>query len=428
MGGERRRGARLAGLALVLVLVPVPAGPAAGEAPARGRWVTASVAVGFDSFSERYSIEEADTLDLTNELRTALGLELRHAWTAKSRLELAEVLTVSDLALRNRSRLELELAPRGEDRLVAANELTTKRDLDGGDESALASDYVQDAMWLTYRGPLTGVLGVRLREQLEVVDFAVESDYEYDTWRNVAGAGLAIEPDLDASVELDYEYGRRRVPDSSAVDYREHAFVASWWQIAGARTELEAQGRFERRRYREETVRPGYVGLRAGGRVGVRLSERFTLRLRQEVDATSYDVPSQVYYNSVEHLSGLEGALAFRDGEVEAGLEPRYTTLRADEGSGEDYDERSAVIRLSWMHGASFWLDAALELGRRDYRDAGESVFSDYAFARTNVFSTVELGPRTAWNLYLSHEPERHEVEGDDTTTTLVSTDVTVRF
>ena len=38
------------------------------------------------------------------------------------------------------------------------------------------------------------------------------------------------------------------------------------------------------------------------------------------------------------------------------------------------------------------------------------------------------LGDRTTLSTYLSYEPERHEVPGDDATISLISTDLTVRF
>ena len=39
-----------------------------------------TVSAGFDSFGERFSIAEDDTLDFTNEFRSQVGLDYRYLW------------------------------------------------------------------------------------------------------------------------------------------------------------------------------------------------------------------------------------------------------------------------------------------------------------------------------------------------------------
>jgi hypothetical protein len=424
---------------------------AAAGAPLRVEGFSSLFSVGFDSFSEKFSIDDADTLDLLNEFRSSVGLAYRHAFggdggdrsasegTAApppSRLRLEDVLTFSDAAVRNRWNADLELVSGRGDRLLLASELSSRQIHQGGDLSS-SSDYIQEVARAQVRARLTGPFSLFLRDRFEVIDFAQEDAYEMDYRRNEAGVGFAVESGLDSALEMTFLRGDRVVPDSSAIDYSEHALRMVWWQGLGLRSRIEAQADIGRRRYEDESVRPGYVLFAGQGRLAVGVGERFEVRLREELEATSYAAPSQVYFDQWLELAGIELMAAVAPG-LELGVEPRVSLLRAEEGSGEDYDEWSGVLLADWLRIGRFWLAASVEAGNRDYRKqavASEdtlggagSIFSDYSFVRTNVFGNLELGRRTTWSLHFSHEPERHALEGDDVTTSLFSTELVVRF
>jgi hypothetical protein len=419
-----------------MVLLAAPALPV--DAAGQEDGFSSTFSLGFDSFSEKYSIEDADTLDYSNELRSAVGLAYGRRWGGTgaaqdagygtSRFEVKDVLTVSDAAVRNRWNMGLDLAAGANHQVSLANELTNKR-FNSGDELNLSSDYVQELARVLYRTRLSDILAINLRDRFELVDFSQEDAYEMDYRRNEAGAGLSIEPGVDASLDFAYALSHRTVPDSSAIDYREHDFRVDWWQVFGFRTSVEVKGEVERRRYEDELIRPGYFTFLGDGHLEVRVTDRFAMRLREEIESSDYDAQSEVYYDRVLQRAGVEARFNVTS-ELELGLEPRYTLLRGADESIEDYDELSVVLAGDWIRFNRLWLTSSVEYGRRVYAaqvvDAG--VFSDYTFFRTNVFSTVELGRGTVWNLYLSHEPERHVNDNDDTTTALFSTDLSVRF
>jgi hypothetical protein len=252
------------------------------------------------------------------------------------------------------------------------------------------------------------------------------SQYEYDYWRNETETSLRINPNFDTSLEFAYAFGYRSVPDSSAIDYREHQLRADWWQTYGFRTDLEWSGEVEERSYIDEETRPGYVRVATGVHLGVWVTDQAGLRFREELEVIDYDAASQVYFSTFLNRIGVEAAFRVTPA-LEIGIEPRFALLRADAASGEDFDELSLVLSGDWFRLSRLWFDASFELGHRDYSDA-VGIYSDYWFGRSNLYATIELGNRTAWNLFLSYEPERHEIDGDDTTTALVSTDLTLRF
>lgn len=432
----RRRASALITLIIFGPLTHAIAASAASPLTRPGRdGLSPTFSLGFDSFSEKYSIEDADTLDLSNELRSSVGLTYRRGWGSEvnpgreaSVFQIKDVLTVSDAAIRNRWDVDLELAVRSGDRLSLSNELSSRR-IDPGGDLNLSSDYIQDVARFYYRDRLSEILVFTLRDRFEVIDFDEEDAYETDYRRNEASAELAIEPGLDGSVEFAYTRGDRAVPDSSAIDYREHALRVTWWQGFGWSTRVEAQGEIERRRYRDEVTRPGYFLITGDGHLAVALTQRLEVRLHEELEVTSYDALSQVYFDRFLQRAGLEAAVSVTAA-LELGLEPRYTFLRAEEESEEDYDEWSAVLAGDWIRLDRLWLTSSVEIGRRDYRVAETqgSIFSDYTFVRTDLFSTFELSRLITWNVYMSREPERHAIEDDDTTTTLFSTELTVKF
>ena len=60
--------------------------------------------------------------------------------------------------------------------------------------------------------------------------------------------------------------------------------------------------------------------------------------------------------------------------------------------------------------------------------DPTEIIFSDFVAHRVLMFLTVRPTQRTSVNLFVDHEPQRHKIEDDDSTTTLFSLDIAYTF
>jgi hypothetical protein len=387
--------------------------------------------IGFDSFGERYSLEDADTLDFSNEVWTRAGMLVQRPLTRRGRFWVDDQLSFSNVALRNRLALGLDVLLRADDALHLKSDLGLRRnhpDLNRDDALAASSSYWQEDARLSYRPRLTDELRLRLGERFFVIDFMDETRYEYDYFQNEAGFGLELEPALGRLFELDYGWARRMVPDSSAVDYGEQRLQIGYRQSDGLWGRFELMGEAARRNYRAEEVRPGSTVVRAEGALALALAERWEVRVGDGCESTTYGAPSAVYFDVIENRVGA-GVFLLLGPAFELGAEPRYTLLRAAEEADEDYDELSLGLSLRAFRGQSGWLDLAVEPGHRDYLDqAPESIYSDYDFVRGTAVGSLQLGDRTTLSAYLSYEPERHEEPGDDATITLISTDLTVRF
>ncbi|MGD8394075.1 MAG: hypothetical protein PVF43_01235 [Candidatus Eiseniibacteriota bacterium] len=446
----RGRAARLApppGPLLVWLVLPVlvPLQPVAARADP-GQLET-TLSAGFDSFGERYTIDEADTLDFTSELRSIAGLRYTREWGRGHELELRNTLSVSGSSLRNQLVTGVELVRRRDDRLILSNELSVKR-FDRGDDYSVASDHVQETVRAGYRARLDESVVLRLGQRLEVYAFDDPSTYEYDYRRSRTSVDLDVVRGLGTAFDLGYAFAYRGVPDSTAIDYLDHEVRGDLLGYFGSRATLDLGTSLFRRSYRDPEVRPGYYLLDGAARLGVRVADRLELRLHQELELYDYRAPNEVYFDSRRHLNGVEAAFE-PTADVRLGLEPRFTYLKAS-NDAEEYQETSVVVSGEWIRLDGLWLTASLELGRRDYRAVAENLlatelstgtnqvadddpfaallYTDYGFARVNLFATVEFARRYAFNLYLSHEPERHDDSSDDTTLTLLSTDITVRF
>ena len=399
-----------------------------GAAAPRVLW---TAGIGFDSFGERYSLEAADTLDFSNEVWTRAGVMAQRPWTRRGRFWIEDQLSFSNIALRNRIAFGLDRAWRVDDALSFQSDLALRRNHPGPDQNdalALSSSYWQEDARLSYRPRLTDELRLRLGERFFLIDFTGETRYEYDYLQNELALGLELERGLGRVLDLDYGYARRLVPDSSAVDYGEHRVRVGYRASDGLWGRFELAGEALRRHYRDEEVRPGSTVLRAEGSLALAAGERWEMRIGDGCESTTYDAPSSVYFDLVVNRSGI-GVFYLLGPAFEIGGEPRYTLLRAAEDAGEDYDELSLSVALRLFRGQTAWLDLALEPGHRDYLDrAPEGIYSDYDFVRGTAVGSLQLGDRTTLAAYVSYEPERHEVPGDDATITLISTDLTVRF
>jgi hypothetical protein len=421
---QDRRAKLAAAVAVLLSAVgAVDPGPALG---ADSRLET-TISAGFDSFGEKFSIDESDTLDVTNEVRSIVGLTFRRHWARGHAFDARNSFGFSPSAIRNALRLGLELRARRRDEFSLTNELTIKR-FNPGTDFTLSSNHVQEIVRASYRAGLSDDVAVRIRHRSELLSFTDPSRFEYSYRRHDVGAALELVRNLDTSVDVSYDIGYRSVPDSSAVNYVNHALGGHLLEVIGWRWTIDVGASMERRRYRDPWTRPGYYTFDLRGRLSARLTPRTELRVRQELESFTYDIPGDVYFNSLAHRSGIGFAWTVVQ-DLEFVVEPRFAYLEAAAVS-EEYRERSVLLAIDWIRIHRLWLTASVDIGQRDYRVDGDEnlIFSDYSFVRTDAFSTIEFGGRYAWNVFLSYEPERHDNTNDDTTMTLLSTDLTVRF
>jgi hypothetical protein len=109
--------------------------------------------------------------------------------------------------------------------------------------------------------------------------------------------------------------------------------------------------------------------------------------------------------------------------------------------SGARYQARtnttSWVQDLAWntAGGTRAWISLSYEPGVRSYPafdtnpvDREPSLFSDYSYHRLSLFANVRIARSLTFSAFIDYPPEDHKREGDDTTVTLVSLELTSAF
>jgi hypothetical protein len=157
---------------------------------------------------------------------------------------------------------------------------------------------------------------------------------------------------------------------------------------------------------------------------------RFGLRFDNVFESYQFDQSSSIFFNYIENRSVAQ--LTYFDATVfTIGAGPAYGFLRSGLSSEDEYTEIGAKISLDWNSGGKLWLSASYEPGRRDYAldpISDAFLFSDFVYHRVLVFATLNVVAHTSLNLFANFEPEDHAIPTEDTTTTLLSADITYRF
>ena len=112
---------------------------------------------------------------------------------------------------------------------------------------------------------------------------------------------------------------------------------------------------------------------------------------------------------------------------------PGGELLRAPDAEREGYGQYHITLGFDVMT-SGIWVDVSYKVGRRDYaspapRDDLQSVpRSDYTFADLLFLAEKRLWGPLSLRMTASHDVEWHELEEDDVTVFLVSSEVSYRF
>jgi len=409
-----------AGAFLLAALTSSPAGAQDLLAAPERAWILrSSVALAYDSFGQRYTVADDDTLDLIDELsgRWILGLEHRgNAW-----FELANSLGIGQEATRNDTHLGLRWRARTLD-VQILDDLHTKawRELS---QYTLSSDYLTNTARLLVTVWPVGPWRLRGTGRLENAHFMQRSRYNYDYWRHDLGAEVERRWGVFSELRGGYSYGRREVPDSTAIDYRAHRITAGWTQEFGAHT-LTLDQWVERRRYRDTGTRSPYLDYEADLTLSAALGMSTRLRPAYRALVTNYDLPDSIYTDATEQSVEilLERELTPN---TTLGVGPRGEFRRTGSLFDRPYDQWGLKGTLSYLPGPSLWVQFSNEIGVRTHRAGSEVLFTDYLFNWSTLMLSWHFPPRLNLDLFFSLEPEDHADDRDDTTTLLVSTALT---
>lgn len=388
--------------------------------------VSGSVTTGFDSFTEKYTIVEEDTLDRLTEFRTRLRLGYAHGTFLHDYLQLQGESVIGEESLESTARLNL-LRRWGPSRFAVDTDLTFRTYRDSS-EYSFPNDFLRFSLRAYARREIASGLSLRLTERLELLDFDERTEFDYDYVRN----GVTVSGDLDRDLTTTYHaslsFTKKSIPDSTEIAYR------AWSAAGDYRTTLDAHRHVylnmttERRLYAHEPTKSDFWALLSAVTLQPFARGDFGFGVENALESYLYDRESDAFFDYVENRSAFIVSY-YRSFDLTFGLGPTAAFFSSDFSPEDEYTEFGAKATASYNAGTRIWLSASYEPGHRNYRvDGSEVIFSDFTYQRITLFATLKIWRGANLGVFLNHEPENHKIEGDDATATLFSLDLSYGF
>ena len=415
-------------LAAALFLLPAPAAHA-------GRMV-GSVEAGYDTYSERYSIAESDTLSSINEARTrvrlgwATGMLGRNYAIVEARQYLGESSWESTAHALMTRRLGAA-APW----TVSLDGELSRRGFNQDSGYEFPNDYTRAYARVGVRGPGGARASLRIDDRIERLDYQHRTEFDYDYTRNVATAVLDAGRDPFRGVSVGARWSSMSIPDSSEIEYQALGPLFEARLFGDAHQRLYLSLAADRRAYPDDGTRSSFWSVLASGLFEWPFSEHWGIELSGDVDDYNYDVATGAYDDYLETRNYI-AVNWFSDG-LKIGAGPAFGWLSSRDAPDEEYRELGVRLAMEQIGVSGLYLSVSYEPGLRDYDayadnsaivDNADAIFSDYVYHRVNLFANARLYGGLWFNALFDWQPEDHDRDGDDATATVGSASLTWQF
>lgn len=416
----------------VLALLAAPA-PRAAE---RG-WVGAAE-VGFDSYMERYTVADDDTLSSVAEFcaRLRMGYAVGTLGRNYALLEGKGLLGESSYEAGGHVFATRRFGAAGR-HAVHVDAEAGRRGYRAGSQYDFTNGYLRSVARGTLRWRASEGVLLKLDDRVERVDYDERTEFDYDFTRNAVTASADLAGSLAHTFSVGMRFTTMTVPDSSQIDYQALTPLVEYRSYVDAHRRFQVATGAERRLYADGSTRSSFWALLGSGSFEWALSPRWSFELNDELEHYLYDEQSGAYATYLRNLT--EVLVNFNRGGAQVGAGPAFGWLESRESPQDEYQELGAKITFEWMGGTAAWVSASYQPGWRDYRlydsspGRGEipdpdAIFSDYGYHRIDLFATVRLH-RSLWlNAYADYQPEDHDRAGDDATATVASLSLACSF
>jgi hypothetical protein len=416
--------------AIIVVLLLWPGLAAAGDSR-----ITGSADVGFDSFQERYSIIDSDTLDSIKEFRSRLSLGYKRGSVLDDFMQFEARTMIGEDGLDYSGAITLI------ERLTSRTRIGFGADLSHRayrDNSAyeFANDYSRYYLRGYGRWQMTAATALRLTERMEGIDYDRRTDFDYNYVRNTVDLDLECDWNLTNFVTAGLSLTTMSIPDTTEIQYRSWSPRLEVRLAPEHHLRLSAYADVERRRYDHEPARSSFWSLLASATGEFPLGQWLSVEGRNHTEYYRYDSPNDVYFDYTEARNAL--LLRYNPSwDFSVGAGPTAGFFVSPESPDDEYTEWGIRLAVDALRGTRLWMSASYERGRRGY-DAYDpdviasvdvpAVYSDYTYHRVNLIGTLRLGDGVSLTTLLDYQPEDHEREGDDATATLFSVSLTYAF
>ncbi|HEX5132803.1 MAG TPA: hypothetical protein VFX92_09980 [Candidatus Krumholzibacteria bacterium] len=408
----------------------------AGATPAAaGRWIGAAE-LGFDSYTERYSISEADTLSSINEARARLRLgyaagsigrnyalfEARQYFGASSQETAAHTLITQRLGRTARvvTHIDGEIA---------------RHSYRHNSTYEFPNDYTRAYARVGVRARTGSLVTLRLDDRVEYLDYQRRTEFDYDYTRNVATGVVDIARDPLRSVSGGVRFATMSIPDSSEIEYHSLGPILEFRAFGAPRERVYVTLAADRRTYPDDGTRSSFWAVTGSGLLEVPVARQWSIEMAGDVDDYRYDTVTGAYNDYLESRAYVTGN--WFSGTTRMGAGPAFGWLTSHDAPQDEYRELGVRVALEHIGSGGLYVSASYEPGLRDYSlysDAGSVVdnanviFSDYTYHRVDLFLNARVHGPVWLSAFLDYQPEDHDRDGDDATATVGSFSITYSF
>jgi hypothetical protein len=398
----------------------------------RGGRVTGSLGVGFDSFQEKYSIVDDDTLDSITEFRSRLSLGYTTGTFFKDYFLVEGRTMLGDDSYETTGRLKITklLQASGAARIGFDCDVTRRTFMDNSSYE-YANDYTRLYVSAYLKKVINDGVSFRLSERLEQQHFDERTDFDYNHVRNSVSLAGDFDWGLTTYLNTGVRFTTMSIPDSTEIEYWTLIPTLEFRHDAGLYKRFVIHSSAERREYDNEGIRSPFWAILALCTGQWPITDSFSLLLENDLEFYNYDSNSDVYFDYAENRSAL--LVNFnRSWTTRVGAGPTYGFFTSHLSQEDEYKENGAKISAAYSGGTRAWISLDYETGRRNYSayysGDDEAIFSDYTYNRFSFFANVKLWNGLSASGLLDYQPEDHEREGDDATATLFSLSVDYIF
>ncbi len=412
---------RIVALVSLLCVSGYISAPATIHAETTGR---NTLVLGYDSFIDRYTILEDDTTEAIQEFY----ISLNNSITWKNRivkLGLSNSLRYSNQTINENIITGISLGSRRSWRLELRNNLRMKFFRDGSDYE-FGNDYVQSNSYMKISKYFSENLRITSKSRLESIDFDRTTDFDYNYRYIDTGVGIEIGSYFGKFLRAGASAGYREVPDTTALSYDRFLAEIELHLIPGEKSMLEFTVSGDRREYREGIRSANWIIYSYADFIFNRSGpRRFDVKIESELYL--YDDPSTTFFNTHFVRAGARGS--FPVGRFATFFaEPRFAGMFCEAFSEERYRESSVVLGMEVPGNEKYWLTFSYEPGYRNYVMDENEIYSDFYLNRISLMGSVTGSGGLTYNLFVTHDPERHSRRDDDFSLTLISAMISKSF
>jgi len=376
-----------------------------------------SLTVGFDSFIDRYTILEDDTLEAIQEYEVGM----RNSFSFKGKKTKGGLLNLFSYGNQTVDEMlegNLFYGPSRSTRIDLRSSFHFKHFQEGGDYT-YGNDYVQANTYLKVRNEIDEDLQLNVKSRFELIGFDEATQFDHDY--RYADAGLEIERGSysENALRAGAALGFKETPDTTALSYRRTIMNLEFQSASTGKVFFHFYSIGDRRDYREK-IRSSYWNITTYSDLTLFFKSGKSLSLRAESELLFYDNPTSTYFDNHFMRFGIKGDWPVST-TTSISAEPRYARLLCSEFTEERYQELSVILGIDILDYRRILLACSYEPGYRDYLAGTNDIYSDFYINRVSVLGSLTIRDDLVLDLFFMHDPERHTRRDDDFSITLVS-------